>query len=146
MTSTTDRAPAIEYAWSAHPAGLHPRRAVAVALVIAAFAALLGMACGSMLVSVISALVLMVSLNRFYFTSRFEIDAEGITARYPLRTQRLEWASTRRFLHDQFGGYLSTRARASRWDAFRGMHLLFGADRDAAIAHIRQRVGQRVGQ
>ena len=144
MTSTTVDALAIEYSWRAHPARTQVRRAGAAVLVIIAFAALLGAACGSVLVGVISAVVLVAALNRFFFPSRFEIDAEGITARYPLRTQRLAWISTRRFLHDAYGGYLSTRTRQSRLDAFSGMHLVFGADRSEAVEQICRRLGPRV--
>ena len=42
-----------------------------------------------------------------------DYDADGITARYPLRSQRCRWADVRRFMADAHGGYLSTRSRRS---------------------------------
>jgi hypothetical protein len=61
-------------------------------------------------------------------------------ARFPLRTQRIEWRDVRRFVTDDHGGYLSTRAVASRMDAYRGVHLLFGADRQAIVERIRTQI------
>ena len=82
----------------------------------------------------------MLGLNRFFFASTFIIDDAGIEARYPLRKLRLEWKDIRRFLHDSDGGYLSTRSRPSRFDAYRGMHLLFSDDREKANALIESKV------
>jgi hypothetical protein len=79
----------------------------------------------------------MLSLNRFFLPSRFSIDAHGITAQFPLRRKHLRWRDVRRFLHDQHGGYLSTRSRASRLDAFSGMHLMFGQQREEVMQRIR---------
>ena len=82
-------------------------------------------------------LVLVTALNRFYFRSRFQIDPEGITARYPLRSQRCRWADVRRFMVDAHGGYLATRSKRSWLDAYRGLHILFGRQRPAVIEQIR---------
>ena len=86
---------------------------------------------------VLGAGIMLAALNRFFFPSHFEIDGEGITAEYPLRRLRLSWKDLRRFCHDRHGGYLSTRARRSWLDGYRGMHVLFGARRDAVIEQIR---------
>jgi hypothetical protein len=114
--------------WNAHPARRRPGTTAAAAAVIALLALCAGWLGGSSWWAVASAFILMVALNRFFFPSEFSIDDEGIAARYPLRRQRLLWKDVRRFLHDERGGYLSTRVRASRFDAYRGMHLLFEGD------------------
>ena len=131
-----------EFVWPAHPARERPGAAVAALAIIALLAlgaTLLGQSPwwgGG------AALLLVLALNRFFLPSRYAVDAEGITARYPLRTVRLPWSRVRRFVHDEHGGYLSSRARRSRFDAFRGVHLLFGADRDEAIARIQSCIEQ----
>lgn len=84
-----------------------------------------------------SALILFLTLNRFYLPSRFTLDAEGITANSPLRQQRLLWADIRRFVHDAHGGFLSTRARRSMLDTWSGLHILFGRSRREVIERIR---------
>jgi hypothetical protein len=124
------------FAWRAHPARERRAQAAGALGVIVGFCGLVYLAFGSAGWAAVSLAVLLGSLSRFFFPSRFEIDAEGITARYPLRTMRRRWIELRRFVHDRNGGFLSTRARSSRMDAFQGMHILFGAKRDEVIAMI----------
>ncbi len=88
--------------------------------------------------SVLAVVILVVALNRFFFPSRFQLDDDGITARYPLGRSRLEWSDVRRFVHGPDGAFLATRAVSGRYDR-RGVHLLFGsgdAGRDAVVPQI----------
>jgi len=128
--------------WQAHPARERRVQAAGALGVIIAFCGLIYTAFGSVGWAVVSMAVLLASLSRFFFPSRFEIDEEGITARYPLRRMRLKWAVLRRFAHDRHGGYLSRRSRPSRFDAFQGMHILFGSRRDEVIAAINRRLAR----
>lgn len=130
--------------WHAHPAAERPGHAVLALVLIAAIALAVFLTTGGGVAwGLLSAVVLVLALNRFFMPSRFEIDEAGITARHPLRTQRLAWPNVRRFVHDERGGYLSTRARPSRLDASRGMHILFGSKREDVIAAIRARLPRR---
>lgn len=131
----TDETP--EFTWQAHPARERVGAAVGGAVAIVAITAVIHISFQSLGWALLALAVLVVSLNRFFFRSRFRIDDEGIIARYPLRSQRLGWADIRRFVFDNNGGYLSTRARPSRLDAYRGLHVLFGSRRDDVIAQIR---------
>ena len=141
-TKTIDNSP-IESAalltWHAHPARERPFVAlIAVGVVVA-----VAIACGQLAGpwwGVGAVLVLVFSLHRFFFPSKFAIDSDAIEARYLLGTQRYTWSEIRRFRHDQHGAFLSTLSRASRLDAYRGMHLLFGKARDDVIARIRERL------
>ncbi len=91
-------------------------------------------------------LVLVLALNRFFFVSRFSIDGEGITARYPLKRMSLQWKNLRRFAHDARGGYLSTRAVRSRMDAYSGMHVMFGDCRETVISLIQKCLREKEGE
>ena len=151
---TTEDTPREEFTWQAHPVRERTSRAVAGAAVMLLLAAVVfvlvdadpnastAAAAGW---SALSVLVLLLALNRFFFRSRFTIDAEGITARYPLRKQRFRWADLRRFVHDEYGGFLSPRAARSWLDAYRGMHLLFGEHRRAVIERIRAHLSEGAG-
>lgn len=130
------------FVWRAHPARERRAQAAGALAVIVAFCALIFFAFSSITWAVLSLVVLLASLSRFFFPSRFEIDEEGITAKYPLRRMRLQWAELRRFAHDRYGGYLSTRIRPSRFDAFKGMHILFGAQRDRVVETINRLLKQ----
>lgn len=134
-----------EFSWCAHPASERTGPAVLGLVIVAAVTACVWVAFGSAGWTALAAVVLVAALNRFYFRSRFAIDAEGITARFPLRTQRVRWADTRRFVVDENGGYLSARAKRSRLDAWQGLHILFGRQRDAVIERIRAHLAGKDG-
>src|SRR5262245_16098716 len=127
------------YSWSAHPARERVHGLAGAALVIASTAIGAWISFGWPW-ALLWVAVLMIALNRFFFPSRFAIDAEGITASYPLRRQRYRWSDLRRFVLDRNGGYLSSRGRRSALDAYSGMHLLFGANRQEVIDRIRARM------
>ena len=81
---------------------------------------------------------LFVALRRFFLPSTYSIDGEGIAVQCAWSRHTCRWCDVRRFLQDRHGGYLSTRARGSAADAFRGVHLLYGDNRDAVVARIEQ--------
>ena len=130
------------YSWSAHPARERLGQALFSTLIIAGLAYAAGRCGQHPGWGLLAILVLVLALNRFFFPSRFTIDQHGITARYPLQRRRLEWHQLRRFVHDARGGYLSTRASASRLDPYRGLHLLFGNRRSRVIERIQDRMAQ----
>jgi len=138
---STDTHP--DYSWSAHPARERVGAAAAGVGVIGAFAAMSGVLMQSPWWAVISAVLLVLFLNRFFFPSRFTIDDDGITATYPFGRKRMLWQELRRFGHGVYGGFLSTRARPARMD--RGMHVLFGRDRDPVVERIRDRLSDGDG-
>jgi hypothetical protein len=139
-----DEAAAAAFSWRAHPARERPAAGALAVGVIVAASLLVGTSAGAWW-GVFSAAVLVLSLSRFLLASRFTIDDEGVTARYPFGRQRLAWQQVRRMHVDAHGGYLSTRSRPSRLDAYRGMHLLFGGARDAVLAEIRRRMDAAAG-
>ncbi|MEM7230346.1 MAG: PH domain-containing protein [Planctomycetota bacterium] len=95
---------------------------------------------GSVLVGVAASGLLILALNRFFLPTRFEIDEDGITARYPLRRARQRWGEIRRCVSDQHGVFVSTRARRSRFDAYSGMQILPGVDGSPTVPDIVQLV------
>jgi hypothetical protein len=131
--------PKPEFSWYAHPLRERRWRGLAGLVIIAGFAIFVTMLMQNIGWGVLAAAVMVLILNRFFFPSRFAMDEDGITAWYPLRQSRFRWAELRRFVHDRNGGFLSTRATASRLGA-RGMHILFGDQRESVIDRISRRV------
>ena len=137
------------FTWHAHPARAHPGRAVGTTIAIVVISGLIFTLCffdglslaTSSIVGSAALAVLVIALNRFYFPSRFEFDDEKITAIHPLKRHDMQWNRVQRFLHDENGGYLSTRANRSRLDAFQGMHLLFEESRrDDIVRKIQSKI------
>jgi len=129
-----------ELTWRAHPARERIRSSLMAAAVILTVSLAIYISFQSVGWSLLSLALLVVSLNRFFFPSRFTIDPEGITARYPFRSVRYSWKHVRRFRHDRNGGYLSTRQAPSRFDAYRGMHIMFGDMHEMVIRRIRESI------
>ncbi len=137
--------PKQEFSWHAHPARERLAPSLVVLAVISAMAVLCGVMMQSLWWGVFAAVLLLLALNRFFFASRFAIDEQGITARYPLRRMRLRWKDLRRYVHDGSGAYLSTRAKRSWMDGYHGMHILFGGQRESVIERIRAHMPEGVG-
>ena len=134
-----------DFTWQAHPARERIGAAVLGMCLLLVFAGVVLLAFQSPAWAVAALLVLLAALNRFFFPSRFKIDADGITARYLLRTQQIRWDDIRRFVQDDRGGFISTRAKRSWLDAYRGMHILFGTQRETVIKRIRARLSDGAG-
>ncbi|MCH2132313.1 MAG: hypothetical protein MK116_01055 [Phycisphaerales bacterium] len=133
--------------WSVHPAREQPARAVAALVVVLVACTFVWLTVGGpqklILASIaagVAAAILLASLSKFFLRSHFEMDSESITARYPFSSRSFKWQDLRRFVADRHGGYLSTRRRPSRWDAFSGMQVLFDQDRDRIEGRIRELV------
>ena len=108
---------------------------------IAVFSVLAEFWMGSRAWAVVSAVILVMSLNRFFFASEFSLDDEGITARWPFRRQKRRWDEIRRFDHGRHGGTLSRRAVRNRLDSFQAMPVLFGRDSHDVVSAIRTHLG-----
>lgn len=132
-----------EMCWTAHPARERSAAAVTASCVVLCAAVLVYLVFDGLWWGVGAASLLVATLNRFYFPSRFQIDDDGITARYLFRRQRLKWKDIRRMVCDGHGAYLSLRSRASRLDAYSGMHVLFGRQRDAVVEQLRAHLSER---
>jgi hypothetical protein len=138
MSAAEPESTRVEFAWSAHPARRHCGKAILGAVIILGLAAATWFAMSHWWWGIMAVLVMVAALNRFYFPSRFAVTDAGITAVFPLRRQQLRWSDLRRFVCDAHGGYLSTRTRRSRMDAFTGMHVIFGDQPERAIEVICQ--------
>jgi hypothetical protein len=128
--------PALE--WRVHPARERAAAASVAVAVMAAMACLSAMLMQSIGWGLLAFAVQAFALRRFLLPSDFRVDARGVTACNGWQTQRYRWSEIRRFLCDAQGGYLSTRRRRSLLDLFRGMHLIFGENRDAVVTRIRE--------
>jgi hypothetical protein len=131
MDSTKER-----LIWRVHPFRERYCAACSAVSVLLAMAWLAAELMQSLWWAVIAFLLLAASLKSFFLPSEFQIDDDGVTVRSLFKVSRLRWLEIRRFLHDKHGGFLSTRSKSSFFDSFRGIHLLFGENREAVIDRI----------
>ena len=124
-------------AWTAHPARQRPLAAAAAIIVIVAFSLLAADLGGHSLWGIASALVLCLSLHHFFFASRYRIDRTGVHAETLFGSRSLDWDEIRRIDIGRRGAWCSTFARRHMLEYRRGVLLLFGPQRDAALAALR---------
>ena len=130
-------------AWTAHPARAHLGRAIAALVVVALVGMGVALTAGDWLPGLLGGMLLLASMQRFFFPSSFAIDEEGITAKHLLTSKRLLWRDVRRIASDAHGGYLSTRATPNWTDTYRGVHVVFGDEREQAVAAIHAQMRKR---
>lgn len=126
--------------WRVHPARERMLAAAFALAVVLAMAALTAAIMQSLGWGLLAVAVQIVALRRFFLPSEFQIDAEGVSASGVWSRQQYRWDEIRRFLCDGRGGFLSTRSNGSSLDLFRGMHLIFGNNREAVICRIQSRL------
>ena len=124
--------------WRVHPARERAAAACVAVAVMSAMACLSALLMQSIGWGVLAFAVQVFALRRFLLPSEFRVDAQGVTACNGWETRRYRWSEIRRFLCDGQGGYLSTRRSGSLLDLFRGMHLIFGENREAVVTRIRE--------
>lgn len=131
----------MELTWGAHPLKERLLAGTLTSLLVLALASA-AYVIGGPVWSILTVLILVLALNRFYFPSRFVIDRDGVAARYLLSRKRYEWSTVRRFLWDKRGAYLSTRGRRSWLDAYSGLTVLFGSHRTEVLNLIRRHMDE----
>lgn len=128
------------FTWRAHPARERPLTAIMAGVCVFALALSVYAFSGTTAWAVVSAVVLCLSLSRFFFATHYEADADAITMRASFGRRRLVWSEIRRAEFGPRGAWLSPLGRRSWREARRGIHVLFGARREEVLAQLRARL------
>ena len=127
-----------EFRWTAHPFRERRGAAILALAVLAGFTGASYWASDGSMWGFLAAPVLLVSLNRFFMPSRYEMDATGVTARYALTTRRREWQDVERWAADAHGAILlPKKSGPKKRQRDRGMQILFGTERTAVLDRLR---------
>lgn len=137
---TSGEAPPLPLHWRVHPAAQRPAAAAAALLVILSLGVATFVTTGSSLWAVFAAAVLVLSLARFFFATDYELTASGVVARQPFGTRRLAWSELRRVEIGAHAAWLSATPTRTWREARRGVHLLFGRDRERILAALRRTI------
>jgi len=86
----------------------------------------------------IGLLLFMSALAEFLFPISFEINRHGASARTLLGRTYIEWDRVKKYYLDDRGIKLSPLGRPSRLEAYRGVYLRFGRNRDEVIEAVRR--------
>jgi hypothetical protein len=95
----------------------------------------------SLLLTVLSAVILLVAVAPFLLPTHYTLTDEGVHERRFLRRKARAWRDLRRVQIGPRAALVSPFARPSWMDRYRGLVIWFdGADRDQVIALLRSRV------
>jgi hypothetical protein len=92
--------------------------------------------------AILAVTLMLLSLNRFFLSSRFGIAPEGLIAQYPFRTYRVSWPEVLRWAADDRVAVVTLRSTASGEShskrrpsrAARRIQLLLGPKPDEVLA------------
>ena len=121
--------------WTVRPVEDRPLAGILALLVIVGLGVFVAIYAGDWIWGVLAAVLLFMTVSRFFLASRVQVSTEGILAEYPLITRQISWNQVVWIRHDQRSALVrTTRGR------FRGreLTLLFGHHRDRAISLLQE--------
>ena len=128
--------------WMVHPVKRKPWISAAVSLFVVAVVAVVRMATDSHAFAVLAAIVMVASLAKFYFPTRYRLDEHKITVKTTTQTITKEWSMYRSCYPDKNGILLSPFAQPSRLENFRGLYLMFAGNHESVTAFCRAHISR----
>ncbi len=127
-------------AWTSHPFRRQPGRGLALLALLALAAVLIGWWCRSWFWGVFAAGVLFLSLETYFFPTRYALDEKEVVVRKPFSASRNPWDAFRRVYEDRHGLTLSPYRRKTFLEPYRSQRLLFdGGDAERIRSAVRAR-------
>ena len=121
--------------WRVWPASLRPKQAISTWILIVVLGYVIldtDPITGVLLLGLFIA-----SLSTFLFPSKFKIDDEGMTAKYPIRKKYFKWSQVRRAKFFDDACYLFTRKKPSNLDGWSGIAVFYGDQKDEIVASLK---------
>jgi len=115
-----------------------PRRTVRVVLIIAIVGVLALMTFGHPLYALIVLAALIGALSDFFFPMRFRLTETEAVSSTLLSARKLPWERVRQVYEQADGVKLSPLPRPSRLEAYRGIYLWFGENREEVLAVVHK--------
>ena len=115
---------------------------ISLLLVAACVGACVGaaVAFGGVGYAALAAVVLGVSLARYFLATDYEMDEQGVTVRSFGQSRTVPWSKVRRVTVGPRGVYLSPFEKASRLDSFRGTLLRFAGNAEKVVEFVDGKV------
>jgi hypothetical protein len=122
--------------WTVHPARQSPGATVLTAGVIVALAVAAGALMESVWWGVLSVVLLLISLHRFFLPNRFVLDECGASAGTVLQRHRIHWSDVRRYDCGRCGVRLSSRLRPAAFAGGSSVTLLLKGNAAEVLTRI----------
>ncbi len=137
-TTAPDHGPVLE--WTVHPVKRKPWVSVAVSLFVILVAVCVYSWMESHLFTILALLIMLGSLAKFYFPTRYRMTGQSVTVKTTTQTLVKEWKLYRSCYPDKKGILLSPFATPTRLENFRGLYIMFENNNEAVTAFVRERI------
>ena len=126
--------------WTCHPFKRKPLVSVAVILFIVAISVTIYLTTYSRLFTILGLVILLMSLAKFFFPTRFKLSDRGITIKTTTQSLFKDWKIYRSCYPDKKGILLSPFVEPSRLENFRGLYVMFEGNGDEVTSFVRVRI------
>lgn len=126
--------------WTCHPLKRKPLASAAVVLFIITVGVAIYLTTYSRLFTVLGLVILLMSLAKFFFPTRFKLSDRGIAIKTTTQTLFKDWKIYRSCYPDKKGILLSPFVEPSRMENFRGLYVMFEGNADEVTSFVRQRI------
>jgi hypothetical protein len=99
---------------------------------------------GDLLLAAASFAVLLLSLSRYFFPTRYRVDDEGVEATHIIGSTRRPWTALRTFAADGRGVTLSPYLRRTWLEPYRAVRLIYDRNYDRNRAEVLAVVASRL--
>lgn len=139
-------APAAGLSWSAWPARERPFAAAVLVVSAVVLGVLVGRGTQDMVLAVAAPLFILVSVSSWLLPTFYRLTDETLEVRSLGVTRVRPWSEMRRMSVDDAGVFLSPFERKHWLEAYRGVRLLTGGNRDQVVAFVEAKLaGARAG-
>jgi hypothetical protein len=126
--------------WSAWPAREHPVRALVVLGSLAVLGVLVKQGAHDAVLAVAGPLFVLLSISSWLLPTGYRLTEEGLEVRSLGVSRVRPWSEMRRMTVDKDGIFLSPFERTNWLDAYRGVRLLTGGNRDQVVAFVEAKL------
>ena len=118
-----------------------PRSIIAPAAVIAV-SALVYFAGYGWFFTALSFVFLFAALRQYFFPTRYELTAQGVSVRFLGFGKSRNWEHFRNYYPHGIGVYLTPLEKPGVLDGFRGQFMRFSGNRDEVLGYVKQRINR----
>jgi hypothetical protein len=127
--------------WSVWPARDRPLAAAVVVASAAVLGVLIAKGTGDAVLGFAAPLFILASLGSFLARTEYRLTQEAIEVRTLGVVRSRPWSEMRRATVDRTGVFLSPFGTRNWLEAYRGLRLMFGGNRDQVVAFVEARLG-----
>lgn len=128
--------------WSVWPARQRPLAAAVIVAGAGVLGVLIAQGTGDRLLGIAGPLFVLVSLSSYLLPTTYRLTRDAVEVRSLGVVRARPWSEMKRFEEDAAGLFLSPFEKRSWLDAYRGVRLSLGGNRDRVVAFVQARVAR----